>query len=568
MHPSTAQQGGAPRHYRFWPRGLPHSLGFPATSLCYNLEVSARRYPDKPLMFFYDAVLTYAQTKAQTDALAAFLQQRCGVQRGDRVLLFMQNSPQFVIGYYACLRADAMVVPVNPMNLTEELRHYVADSGASVALCGQELYPQLAPLLGAGLKHAIVAAYSDYLTEHTDLPVPDSVSAPRQTIGAPGVTLWREAIDAGLLPGAHLAGPDDPCVMPYTSGTTGRPKGCIHTHATVMSTVVISAQWSGGHQDNMILGTLPMFHVTGMQTSMNIPIYAGASVVMMTRWDRGVAARLIERYRVDGWTNIATMAIDFLANPELGRYDLSSLQRIGGGGAAMPEAVAQRLKDLTGLDYIEGYGLSETIAPTHINPSERPKKQCLGIPICNTDARVINPDTLQELGPGEVGEIVSSGPQIFKGYWNHPEASAACFIQLDGKRFFRTGDLGRYDEDGYFFIVDRLKRMINASGYKVWPAEVESIMYGHPDVQEACVIGAIDPHRGETVKAVVVLKAGSQGKVSADDLIGWCRSHMAAYKVPRAIEFAPSLPRSATGKVQWRLLQEREMQKQGLGSRS
>jgi fatty-acyl-CoA synthase len=262
------------------------------------------------------------------------------------------------------------------------------------------------------------------------------------------------------------------------------------------------------------------------------------------------------------------MAIDFLANPELGRYDLSSLQRIGGGGAAMPEAVAQRLKDLTGLDYIEGYGLSETIAPTHINPSERPKKQCLGIPICNTDARVINPDTLQELGPGEVGEIVSSGPQIFKGYWNHPEASAACFIQLDGKRFFRTGDLGRYDEDGYFFIVDRLKRMINASGYKVWPAEVESIMYGHPDVQEACVIGAIDPHRGETVKAVVVLKAGSQGKVSADDLIGWCRSHMAAYKVPRAIEFAPSLPRSATGKVQWRLLQEREMQKQGLGSRS
>ena len=171
---------------------------------------------------------------------------------------------------------------------------------------------------------------------------------------------------------------------------------------------------------------------------------------------------------------------------------------------------------------------------------------------------MIHPDTLHELGPGEVGEIVSSGPQIFKGYWKDPEATAGCFIQLDGKRFFRTGDLGRYDEDGYFFIVDRLKRMINASGYKVWPAEVESIMYGHPDVQEACVIGAIDPHRGETVKAVVVLKAGSQGKVSAEGLIGWCRSHMAAYKVPRAIEFATSLPKSATGKVQWRLLQEME----------
>jgi fatty-acyl-CoA synthase len=558
MRPSA--EGDSPRHHRFWPRGLPHALAFPATSLCYNLEVSAARYPDKALMFFYDGVLTYAQAKAQTEALAAFLQLRCGVRRGDRVLLFMQNSPQFVIGYYACLRADAMVVPINPMNLTEELHHYVADSGASVALCGQELFPQLAPLLVGSLRHVVVAAYSDYLASTTDLDVPGVVGAPRQAITGAGVTLWSDAIGAGLHPNAHLAGPEDLCVMPYTSGTTGRPKGCIHTHATVMSTVIIGAHWIGGHQDNVVLGTLPMFHVTGMQGSMNIPIYAGASVVMMTRWDRRLAARLIERYRVDGWTNIATMAIDFLANPDLRRYDLSSLRRIGGGGAAMPEAVAQRLHELTGLDYIEGYGLSETIGPTHINPSERPKKQCLGIPVCNTEARVIDPDTLRELAPGEVGEIVCSGPQIFKGYWNKPEANPTCFVDLDGKRFFRTGDLGRCDEDGYFFIVDRLKRMINASGYKVWPAEVESIMYGHPDVQEACVIGTVDAHRGETVKALVVLKAGSR-QLSPEELVGWCRSHMAAYKIPRVIEFVPSLPRSATGKVQWRALQEQEMQR-------
>jgi fatty-acyl-CoA synthase len=346
--------------------------------------------------------------------------------------------------------------------------------------------------------------------------------------------------------------------MPYTSGTTGKPKGCVHTHATVMSTVAIGSAWFGAHQDSVILGTLPMFHVTGMQGSMNNPIYTGSTVVLMTRWDRDTAARLIERYRVDGWTNISTMAIDFLANPELLKYDLSSLGRIGGGGAAMPEAVARKLKDLTGLDYIEGYGLSETIAPTHINPPDRPKRQCLGIPICNTDARVIDPDTLQVLGPGEVGEIVSSGPQIFKGYWNSPQASAQCFIELDGKRFFRTGDLGHYDEDGYFFITDRLKRMINASGYKVWPAEVEAMLYAHPDIQEACIIGATDPHRGETVKAVIALKAGSRGKVGAGQIIDWCREHMAAYKIPRAVEFVDTLPKSATGKVQWRLLQERE----------
>lgn len=552
-----------PAHYRFWPKNLPKDLSFPATSLYYNLEVSAARYPDKPAVVFYDTPLSYAQLQSEARALAGWLQRRCGVKRGDRVLLFMQNSPQFFVSFYAILRADAMVVPVNPMNLTEELRHYIADSGATTILTGQELLAQVRPLLGEGLEHAIVAAYGDYVTRATDLPLPDAVKAPRTPLSEPGVTRWADALEAALAPGPHLAGPDDLCVMPYTSGTTGRPKGCIHTHATAMSTVIIMAQWGGGHQNNVILGTLPLFHVTGMQGSMNVPVFLGATSVLMSRWDRDTAAQLIQRYRVEGWTNIATMAIDFLANPNLGRYDLSSLTRIGGGGAAMPEAVAQRLNDLTGLDYIEGYGLSETIAPTHINPDARPKKQCLGIPVCNTQVRVISPDTLEVLGPGQVGEIVSSGPQVFKGYWNNPEASAACFVTLEGRPFFRTGDLGRYDEDGYFFIVDRLKRMINASGYKVWPAEVESMLYAHPDVLEACIIGTVDPHRGETVKAIVVLKPASRGKVSPEEVISWCRAHMAAYKIPRVVELVDSLPKTATGKIQWRLLQEQESRRIG-----
>lgn len=552
-----------PLHYAHWPAGLPKALPFPATSVFDNLRVSATRYPDKPLAWFYDSRLGYGRTLREAEALAGYLQQRCGVQRGDRVLLFMQNSPQFIVGFYAILRADAMVVPVNPMNLTEELRHYVEDSEARTALCGQELYAQLAPLLGQGLERIVVATYSDYLEQPTELPVPEAVAAPRHALVDAGAVAWADALAAGLRPGPHRAGPDDACVMPYTSGTTGRPKGCVHTHATVISTIVIMTHWGGAHQDATLLCTLPLFHVTGMQGSMNAPIYSGASVVLMTRWDRHTAARLIERHRVDGWTNISTMAIDFLANPDLGRYDLSSLRRIGGGGAAMPGPVAQRLKTITGLDYIEGYGLSETIAPTHINPDARPKKQCLGIPVCNTDARVIDPDTLAELGPHKIGEIVCSGPQIFKGYWKNPEATQACFVELDGKPFFRTGDLGRYDEDGYFFIVDRLKRMINASGYKVWPAEVEAIMYGHPEVQEACVIGSRDPHRGETVKALVVLKADSRGRVSPEEIIGWCRSHMAAYKIPRLVEFVDSLPKSATGKIQWRMLQEQESARAG-----
>ncbi len=556
-----------PDHYRFWPAHLPKQMPLPDASLYRNLEVTAARFPDKTAVWYYGTPMSYRQFRHDVDALAGFLQQRAAVRRGDRVLLFMQNSPQFMIAFYAILRADAMVVPVNPMNLTEELRHYVADSDATVAIVGQELFAQVRPLLGEdscggeGLQRVIVAAYSDYQTQPTDLKIPEVVAAPRQILSEPGVTLWRDALAQDIAPEAHRAKPDDLCVMPYTSGTTGKPKGCVHTHRTVMCTTVAGGAWVDMQPESVILCSMPLFHVTGMQCSMNQPIRFGASIVLMTRWDRDTAAELIQRHRIEGWTNISTMAIDFLSNPNLARYDISSLKHIGGGGAAMPDAVAQRLQDLTGLTYIEGYGLSETIAPTHINPPQRAKKQCLGIPICDTEALIIHPETRAVLGPRETGEIVSHGPQIFKGYWKKPEATAEAFVEIDGKSWFRTGDLGYRDEDGYFFIVDRLKRMINASGYKVWPAEVEAMLYHHADVREACVIGTRDPRRGETVKAVVVLKESSRGNVAADDIIAWSRGKMAAYKVPRVIEFVETLPKSATGKVQWRLLQEAENKK-------
>jgi fatty-acyl-CoA synthase len=233
---------------------------------------------------------------------------------------------------------------------------------------------------------------------------------------------------------------------------------------------------------------------------------------------------------------------------------------LGGGGAAMPEALARRLEDVIGLPFVEGYGLSETMAPTHINPPHRPKRQCGGIPFFNTDARVLDIQDFHELKPHEVGEIVVHGPQVFKGYWKQPEASAQAFLPHDGKRFFRTGDLGYYDEDGYFFITDRLKRMINCSGYKVWPAEVESMLYAHPAIQEACVIAARDAYRGETVKAVVVLKNAAK-RTSSKDIIDWARERMAAFKVPRTVEFVEELPKTSTGKILWRKLQEEEYRK-------
>ena len=549
------------RHFKHWPVGVPRQFPLPETSLCYNLDVAAARYARKTALFFYGGELSYAELRAQAEALAGYLQQDCGVRRGDRVLLYMQNSPQFVIAYYAILRADATVVPVNPMNLTAELAHYVADAGTALAICGQELLPRIAPLLDTlGLARIIHANYADYIDPATDLPLPDFFRLPTPA-SAPGLIAWGEALTAGRVPGPHLAGPDDLAALPYTSGTTGHPKGCMHTHRTLMATVALAGVWSRGSADDVTLAVVPFFHATGMQMLMNGSIYLGAGIVVMTRWDRELALKLIERHQVTSWINIPTMVIDLFASPNFKSDSLKSLRGISGGGAAMPEAVAKRLFELTGLEFCEGYGLTETAAPTHSNHPCRPKRQCLGIPICNTDARVIDPDTLQELGPEETGEIIACGPQVFIGYWNNPEATRDAFIEHEGKRFFRTGDLGRYDEDGYFFMVDRLKRMINASGFKVWPAEVELMMFGHPDIQEACVIGAQDAYRGETVKAVVVLKAASKGKVQAEDIIAWCKQHMAAYKYPHIVEFADSLPKSATGKVMWRALQEQESAK-------
>ncbi|MBC3920930.1 long-chain fatty acid--CoA ligase [Undibacterium sp. CY18W] len=548
-------------HYAHWPQGLPHHLLAPEASVYTNLQVSALRYPDKPAIVFYDSVITYRQLHEEVLALAGYLQQVCGVQKGDRVLLNMQNSPQFVIGFYAILRADAMAVPVNPMLMTDELAHYIADSGARTALVSQEIFARLQPLIGHDtLQNAVVATYSDHLNVATDLTIPDFIKAERQVPDQAGISSWQAAIQAGHQPNIHQAGPDDLACMPYTSGTTGKPKGCIHNHRSVMFNIVGSPTWSGAIvATHVALAVLPFFHVTGMQSVMNAMIYCGGTLVILPRWDRDAAGQLITRYAVSNWTLVPSMMIDFLSNPRLAEYDISKLTRVSGGGAAMPAAIAQKLLELSGQVYMEGYGLSETMAPSHLNPPQRMKQQCLGMPYFNVDSRVVDPTTLQEVKQGETGEIWINGPQVFQGYWNDPQKTADSFAELDGKQFFRSGDLGYIDPEGFFFFTDRLKRMINASGFKVWPAEVESMMYQHPAIQECCIISAHDAYRGETVKAVIVKKPGSD--ITAEEIMTWAHDKMAAYKVPKFVDFVDSLPKSGTGKVMWRTLQEKESAK-------
>ncbi|WP_036075226.1 long-chain fatty acid--CoA ligase [Limnohabitans sp. Rim47] len=562
-----------PAHAAVWPARLPTKITAPATSLWMNLAISAMRYPDKAALVFMGRVWTFQDLVFSAEQMARQLA-AIGVKTGDRVVLDMQNCPQLVITHFAILRLDAVVVPVNPMNRAEELKHYITDPDTRVAVTTADLAPDLAQASDAlppeqRLQHLVVTQFTDAFDPAAVGPedLPEAWRAWLLPVRALPIMAsgqahaWHALMAApstAQLP-AVMAGPDDLAVLPYTSGTTGLPKGCMHTHGTLMHNAMASGLWGSGTPENVTLCVVPMFHITGMVSVMHTNILLGSSLVIMPRWDRDVAGYLISKWRVTHWTNIPTMVIDLLGSPHMGRYDLSSLVYIGGGGAAMPEAVAQRLLDQFGLRYVEGYGLTETAAPSHTNPPDAPKKQCLGIPFMSVESRIVDPETLAELPVGESGEIVISGPQVFKGYWKRPEATAAAFFERDGQRFFRSGDMGRVDEEGYFFMTDRLKRMINASGFKVWPAEVEALMFRHPAIQEACIIATRDAYRGESVKAVVVLRQDHKGQVSAKDIIDWCRENMAVYKMPRAVSFVDALPKSGSGKVMWRALQEAEM---------
>ncbi|MBL8352628.1 MAG: long-chain fatty acid--CoA ligase [Burkholderiaceae bacterium] len=556
-------------HHAIWPKRLPRQLVLPETSLWFNLEVSARRYPHKTAYLFLGRALSFADLQAEAEALAGWLQAH-GISKGDRVAVFMQNCPQFVIAVHAVLRADAVVVPVNPMNKADEFGHYISDPGTRIVLTTADLAGIVAEANAAlpaaqQLQHIVATRFTDRMPAelHPDeQPQPAILqwllADPPLPAGATPVTRWADALAAGHRPGPHTALPDDLALLPYTSGTTGLPKGCMHTHRTLMHNVMCGGIWGFSTPETVGLGVVPMFHITGFVYGCLASVAGANTTVILPRWDRELVGRLISRHRVTHWTCIPTMIIDLFGSPNYASFDLSSLKYLSGGGAAMPQAVAERLQREFNITFAEGYGLTETAAPTHANLPERAKLQCLGIPVIGTDSRIIDPDTLKELPVGETGEIVSHGPQVFKGYWGHPEATRAAFIEIDGKRFFRTGDLGRMDEEGYFFITDRLKRMINASGYKIWPSEVELLLFKCPAVQEACVIATRDAYRGESAKAVIVLRDEARGKTSAEDIIAWAREHMAAYKVPRSVEFVDALPKSGSGKVMWRLLQEKE----------
>ncbi|MBK4738528.1 long-chain-fatty-acid--CoA ligase [Noviherbaspirillum pedocola] len=541
----------------YWPRHLPRELARPETAISDVLETSARRYPRRAAIRFFGSGLDYAEMLAEVEAFAGWLTRRAGVCPGDRVMLYLQNSPQWLIAYYGILRADAVAVPVNPMNRAAEVEHYLADSGARVAVCAQDLVQELRTASAAhALDALIVATYSDYLCAAHDYRLPEWLTAPRQAFD--GAAAWSDIIAAAERPGLARARPDDLCCLPYTSGSTGKPKGCMHTHASFMHNMAGLALWHWTAPGTAFLAVAPMYHVAGLAHSVHLPVFVGGTAVVLPRWDRDLAIQLISRERVGHAAIPPTAIIDLLSHDGLEDYDLSCLRRITAGGASMPAEVWTRLEQALGITFVEGYGMTETAATTHNNPIDRPKRQCLGVPFFDTRAIVADPDTLQPLGPNQAGEIMVGGPQLFKGYWNRPEETRAAFVEIEGQTYLRTGDIGIVDEEGYFFMTDRAKRMINASGYKVWPAEIESVLYQHPCVKEACVIGVADSYRGETVKALVVRADAERDQLTEESLIAWMKERVAAYKYPRIVEFVDRLPKSPVGKILWRELQEAE----------
>ena len=441
--------------FKSWPRLLPESLDYPEIPLFEPAQTAAARYPRKAALVYYGREVTYAELWESILKFAAYLN-RIGIGKGDRVAINLPNTPQFVIAYYGILRANAVVVSTDPMLSPEGLKLLLNDSGSKAIVTMAPSLPLVNEIKGRTLlEHVIAGQYADYLPQMPTLPVPPNLTAPAP-IDSPAHD-WKSIMDGPADPPAVDVGPDDPALIMYTSGTTGERKGALHTHWGMIVNTLRAAVWNHNFSSSVHLATLPLFHITGMHYCMTAPVFTGGTIVLLTRWDREAALRAIEKYRCSHFSNITTMIVDVLAVPDIDRRDLSSLIVFGGGGAAVPKAVGEKLTSL-GLLYTEGYGLTEAGSGTHVNPRDRGTVQCLGLPLFDIDSMIMDPESLREVPTGQSGELVMRSPSMFKEFWNRPEETARAFVEINGQKWFRTGDIVRMDENGNHYFVDRLKR--------------------------------------------------------------------------------------------------------------
>jgi long-chain acyl-CoA synthetase len=539
-----------------WPPGLDEArIRLPDQALPAFLKASAARTPRKPALIFYGREISFAELDEASDRFAGWLRGR-GIGPGDRVALYLENCPQFAIAHFGALKAGAITVCLSPMHKAVELQHELEDSEARVlvtAAPGLEVVQSIRDT--TALEAITLTSYRDYLPEQPTLPLPPSLLEPER--GAPGPRGsggedFRAIVTAGgTLRTPEPRAPHDTALIQYTSGTTGVPKGAELTHGNLTTNCELIRAFFGITASDVLLGVVPWFHVTGMEVQLNLMAYTGATLVALHRFDVETALRAIARYRCTVSTLIATINVAIVNHPKTPEYDLTSLRLCTSGGAPVPPEVARRWEAVTGHPLVEGYGLTETTAPSHSNPPHRPRYGTVGLPLPFTGVRVVSlDDGVTELPLGESGEITIKGPMVTKGYWRKPEATAEAL--RDG--WLHTGDIGRVDEEGYFTIEERKKDMIKASGYSVFPAEVEALMYRHPAVAEVGVVGVPDAYRGEAVLAFVVLRPGAA--VTEGEIVQWCREQMAVYKAPRTVRFVPALPKTPSGKILKRALRE------------
>ena len=540
-YPAIDPQGGRPSEemekrpwLSLYPPDMRNGLLYPSHPLHTYLENAAARYPDRDAVVYYDGEARRELSRLRYHALAemsgrfASSLAETGIAKGDRVAHFLQNSPQLVTSFYGILRAGAVVVPCNPMYRGEELAHQLEDSGARLIVCDAELLPIVEEIRHRTSVERVIV------------------------VGGDGPDGFDRLVDAGRadagLPDADAE--NDLALLCYTGGTTGVPKGAMLSHRNLVVNAAQFARWYRCREGaEVFISCLPLFHIGGIAGAMSVPISMAGTMVLFRRFQARGVLQAIQDYRATRFPGVPTMYIAVMDVEDAAAYDLSSLTHSRTSAAPLPPSVKRSFDELVGRNVlVEGYGLTETAPLTHANPPDTAREGSMGVPLPDTDAMIVDSDNgTGPLAIGEVGELVIRGPQVMRGYWGRQRETAEAM----GGGWFHTGDLARLDDEGYFYIVDRKKDVINAAGFKVWPREVEEVLYRHPAVRLAAVVGVPDAYRGETVKAVVVLRdeyLSGQQRLRRE-LLDWCRGELAAYKQPRVLEFRDSLPLSAAGKV-------------------
>jgi len=520
------------------------------------LEQTVRKFPRRTALIYQGNHINYADLMEHVNRCTAGLQS-LGVKKGDRVALLMSNCPQFVIAYFAAVKAGAIVTATSAVYTAREVGHQWADSGAETVIVERRLLPVVATALPhlPKLKNIIVTGLRDYsprnfLSLRKALRKRGRSKASRITHHSSRITYhvsritWSNLLSVNDRPRRVTSAPDDIACLQYTGGTTGTSKGAMLTHANLVINAQQISHWLSKGQPEVMVAALPLFHIYAMTCVMISSLMAGGTVIIVPRFELKSALNIVRKYRPTIFHGVPTMYVAFNNAPKVERYGFHSLRVCMSGGAALPVEVQQKFERLTGGRLVEGYGLTEASPVTHVNPPDGSSKAgSIGIPIPGTEVRIMDPETGErELPVGEIGELVIRGPQVMKGYWQKPKETAG--VLRNG--WLYTGDIAKKDSENYFYIVDRKKDMIIAGGYNIYPREVEEVLFEHPHISEAVVVGLPDAYRGETVKAFIVLKDGA--KITSEEIVAFCREHLAAYKVPRHIEFRNSLPKSGVGK--------------------